>query len=211
MNSFEFYKSLYEREISKKQEIESSFSNVLTIFSLIVIVNTYLIEKLSSKIDYLASNICLVIIGLITILLIAGLFYFIKAFNNFFRGIDYDVIGSATGFREYEKKLQNYNNAQNEEKVIFENEIINKLNEITDQNCAKNLERRKQLFRSKNCLILAALATILHIIFIPFQMSAETQKTIVEQPAPKPERPVMPTNNKEKAEMPTGLTKKAQK
>ena len=130
MNAYLFYKSIYDRELKRRIDLDNSINIPITILTLVVGLNTiYIYEFFFRELGII--QFLSIIIG-VTILI--SIFFIIKSYNNLFKGFKYQNLPLTKEIREYEtKEIPEYNSKVEEEhKLSFEDYIINQLIETTD-------------------------------------------------------------------------------
>lgn len=156
MNDFEFYKHIYDRELNRRSKLDESINVIVGIVSLLIGFISYFFSN-EKYFKYIQCNIPLWILFLIIILFIAiSILFLVKSYNNYLRGFNYPNISYLKSIREYQKVLlPNYNNTvDDEKKIIFEDELIDRLIRITDENTKINDIRAYDLYLSKTFIIL---------------------------------------------------------
>lgn len=86
MDSYQFYKSIYDRELNRRKDLDAAINLPITILTILVAANSYLISKtdvIHQKSIILASNI---ILTLIIISFLVSTFFLTRSYNNLFKG-----------------------------------------------------------------------------------------------------------------------------
>lgn len=175
MDSFSFYKSLYERELKRRHDLEGSLSPILTVLSAIVgilyfFANNFSINFCTQKKAFPSFFLILAVLCFTMCLL--KLF---KAYNNFFDGFDYKNLSLPTEIRKMELlytqdeiDYKDYNDLQPnfQKKHLFVNELITRLNLITDHNKTINDERGIHFHKTKTYMILTFIMTVIFCLTI---------------------------------------------
>lgn len=166
MESYQFYKSIYDRELNRRKDLDAAINLPLTILSILFAANSYIVkeENFDSK-SYLAD---LEFIFMITVFLSIGfaIIYLIKSYNNFFKGFAYRNFALISNIRKYEDEIKSYNSKVVDNKLSFEDLIIEKINSLTDDHIIFNDTRSKDLYKAKTALIIAMIVTALNFILI---------------------------------------------
>ncbi len=173
MDSFSFYKSLYDRELSRRYDLDNSVNIPVTLLTALVTGN-YFITK-DSVLNLCLNNFYTWLI-LITYTLILISFYFLsKAYNNLLDGFDYQNLSYPSELRKFEKSFETdneceeYNKSATQlSKVNFENKLIDQINLITDDNKKINDRRGEFLFKARIYIILSFFITSLQLVYITF-------------------------------------------
>lgn len=166
MNSFSFYKSIYDRELARRVTLDSLINIPITILTIIVGLNAIKIDEIfSDKIlsDYKLPHVFSLVV-LISVL--TSIFFLIKSYNNWFKGFAYRNLALMEKIREFETiDIPDYNEkVDNNEKLHFEIELINRIIFVTDNHISINDQRSLDLYRAKTSVIISLIFTIFQII-----------------------------------------------
>lgn len=170
MNSYDFYKSLFDRELKRRNQIDRGINLPLTLLTVIIAINSYSLKhlELSSVCELISFNgLFILVIG---IMYTVSMFILIKSYNNLFKGFDYANLAKPSEIRNFETiEIDKFN--QNElikesEKIDFENELIKQLNKATDKNILINDDRSLNLYFSKTFSILTIILSGLNSLVI---------------------------------------------
>ncbi len=169
MDSYEFYKSIFDRELNRRKDLDASISLPLTLLTIIVASNSYIAKQTNFKL-----NNCNDIVGKVLFLLIFGvvlvtIFFLMRSFNNFFKGFAYRNLGLTSEIRKYEiEDVPRYNLlVKSEDDIInFEKKIIEKLTESTDNHIIINDKRSYDLYLSKTSSIIGIILTTINFLLI---------------------------------------------
>jgi hypothetical protein len=166
MDSYQFYKSLYDRELNRRIDLDSAINLPLTILSIIVAANSYIVKESSFVINSNRNSIQTSLLILIVIGVGVSIFYLTRSYNNFFKGFAYRNLGLSTGIRKYESTdLVNYNKqVEEKDRINFEIVLIDKLTQITDNHIIFNDKRSRDLYLAKTILIISTLLTSINFI-----------------------------------------------
>ena len=166
MDSYQLYKSLYDRELKRRYDLDAAVNLPLTLLSIIVAANSYLVKE-SAWTDCSAKIIAQKVLVFITAIFLGiSIYYLTRSLNNFFKGFAYRNLGLTTEIRKYEKDLQNYNDkvVDEEKKISFENIIIDKLTNVIDDHIIFNDKRSHDLYSAKTFLIVCIMLTIINFL-----------------------------------------------
>ena len=171
MDSYQFYKAIYDRELSRRKDLDSAINLPLTILSIIVAANSYIVKALDSIENSLQVRIQNYLIILIFIGLGISIFYLTRSYNNLFKGFAYKNLGLTTEIRKYEKiDMANYNiKVDEKDKLVFEDIIISKLTSITDDHILFNDKRSLDLYRARTFIIVSIMLTAINFLIIAFK------------------------------------------
>jgi hypothetical protein len=168
MDSYSFYKSLYDRELNRRKDLDSAINVPVTILTLIVGINSINSEIYKRGIlnfihHFEFKNVVLI---LISISFLTSIFYLIKSYNNLFRGFSYRNLAYTTELREFEfKQIPDYNNCVEPEcRLDFQNELIKRMNSVTDNHISYNDQRSIDLYRAKTFTIITLILTGIQLV-----------------------------------------------
>lgn len=168
MNTFEFYKYIYDRELNRRSKLDESINPIVGIISLLVAFLSYFFTYN----EYYKIIECNLIIWVFIISIISciaiSIIFLVKSYNNYLRGFDYPNIAYLNLIRTYETKtLPEYNSKVNEsEKIDFENDLIDRLVRIADENTKINDNRSYSMYIAKTFVIIALTLLFLTTIII---------------------------------------------
>jgi len=171
MESYNFYKSIYDRELNRRMDLDKSINIPITILTLIIGLNSiYTDESLFQNFfcEFGTVKIMILIIG---ITLFISTFFLIKSYNNLFKGFAYRNLALTKKIREFEtKQIPEYNAQVNvEDKLTFETELIERLIVVTDNHTVFNDRRSLDLYRAKTFIIVSLILTGIQLIIVTFK------------------------------------------
>ncbi|SRR5690554_6901878 len=171
MDSFNFYKSIYDRELSRRVDLDNSINIPITILTLIIGLNSIYIDKAifeSLFHELVLVNAMVILIGF-TILI--SVFFLIKSYNNFFKGFAYRNLALTKEIRKFEtQQIPDYNIMVNkEDRLTFETELIKRLVAVTDDHIIFNDKRGNDLYKAKTLLIVALILTGIQLVLVTFK------------------------------------------
>jgi hypothetical protein len=171
MDSYQFYKSIYDRELNRRKDLDSAINLPITILTILVAANSYLIgkeEAINQECIILISNI---ILALLLISFLISIFYLMRSYNNLFKGFAYRNLGLTTEIRNFEiNEIPKYNDQVDEnEKLNFEKIIIDKLTHYTDDHIVFNDKRYLDIHKAKTFIIVSLILTGLKFLLIAFK------------------------------------------
>lgn len=166
MNSYIFYKSIYDRELKRRIDLDNSVNIPITILTLIIGLNLIYINESF----FLQFELVQCIALTIGIILLLSLFFLIRSFNNFLLGFSYRNIPLTLEIRKYEtEEIIDYNSKVNEMDMLsFETYIIDELILATDSHIKYNDKRSLDIYRAKTFLIVSLLVTCIQLIIVTF-------------------------------------------
>ena len=171
MDSYQFYKSLYDRELKRRIDLDAAINLPMTLLSIIVAANSYLAKEsdwtnCSAQIFIQKTLVFLTAIGLGI-----SIYYLTRSYNNFFKGFAYRNLGLTTEIRKYENQLESYNQKVDEEKQIkFEKIVVDKLTNVIDDHIVFNDKRSLDLHHAKTYLIIYIMLTIINFIIFSLKI-----------------------------------------
>lgn len=160
MDSYTFYKSLYDRELNRRKDLDTAIGLPITILTVIVAMNTYLLK--GQKVILLANLLQLkyIIICLTFITLFISVFYIMRSANNLLKGFAYSNFALLKDIRIYEAEINAYNNKVSEDKKIdYQKIIIDKLAGFADSHIIFNDRRSRDLYNARIFLIISFILT----------------------------------------------------
>ncbi len=171
MESYNFYKSIYDRELNRRMDLDKSINIPITILTLIIGLNSiYTDESLFQNFfcEFGTVKIMILIIG---ITLFISTFFLIKSYNNLFKGFAYRNLALTKKIREFEtKQIPEYNAQVNvEDKLTIETELIERLIVVTDNHTVFNDRRSLDLYRAKTFIIVSLILTGIQLIIVTFK------------------------------------------
>jgi hypothetical protein len=171
MDNYNFYKSLYDRELNRRKDLDASINLPLTIIGILITGNTYIAKDLfpiRSIFDINLKHFLMLIFFLLIIFTVA---YLTKSYNNFYKGFKYRNIGNYKELRDYDYKVVDYNKRiNNSNKIIdFEVKIIDKFVDIAENHCSINDRRSYDLYIAKTMILFAIGLTLLNYMILIFK------------------------------------------
>lgn len=166
MESYQFYKGIYDRELSRRKDLDADINLPLTILSVLFAANSYLIKEGSFDDKYCTAYIEFLLLTSVYISITIAILFLIKSYNNFFKGFAYKNLGLMTEVRKYEKLVVEYNSKVFENKISFEEVVIDKIVSFTDDHIIFNDVRHRDIYKAKTSLVIAMIATALNFILV---------------------------------------------
>jgi hypothetical protein len=166
----DFYRSIFDKEDLRRQEIYSALNIPIAFFSALVSAIYFLISRFNYNTESFLKITFLIFIGLSSAVLLVTLYYLLKANTNIFGGYIYSNIPSSSELVEYNKQLQDYYETNFNNPTLgdeeFENQLIKIHSDNADYNNYINEKRHSYIYVSKQLLIIAVILII--ICLIPF-------------------------------------------
>lgn len=171
MESYNFYKSIYDRELNRRMDLDKSINIPITILTLIIGLNSIYTDRAFFEDFFCELEIVQVMIITIGITILISAFFLIKSYNNLFKGFAYRNLALTKDIREFEtKQIPDYNSQVNEEdKLTFETELIERLVKVTDNHTTFNDQRSLDLYRAKTFLIVSLILTGIQLVIVTFK------------------------------------------
>jgi len=168
MNSIEFYKSFYDRELKRRFDLDNALNIPIGLIAILIALASYIISNLQFleciRIDWIISIMTVISVGFILL----AIYYLSITYNNVFKGHSYLNFKNATEIRKFQLELESYNTNQTEEKdkIEFENKFIEKLNSYTDSHIQINDFRQKKLRNAKSAIIASLFLILIALILV---------------------------------------------
>ncbi|MGR7814304.1 hypothetical protein [Lacinutrix undariae] len=158
MDRLSFYKSFYETELKKKDDLDKSINNPILIITIIFGIISYISQKVNFECLLKTDFIIVALILIISLLLCKSIFHIILSYNNGIKGYNYEVLGTNTDFESYRKNLIEYNENEgidSDSEKEFEESLITELIKCSDVNNDLNIKRTYQIYLTKKYLIIS--------------------------------------------------------
>jgi hypothetical protein len=104
----DFYRNMYDKEDLRRQEVYSAMNIPIAFFSALVSAVYFLVSKFNYDTESFLKIIFLIFISLASTLLLATLYYLLKANTDIFGGYIYSNIPSSSELIDYNKQLRDY-------------------------------------------------------------------------------------------------------
>lgn len=168
METYQFYKSFYDRELSRRYTLDSSINLPLTIIGILMTANTYLAKKLFPLRGFDELTLEHIFIFLFFISIAVTITYLIKSYNNFYKGFKYRNIGNYKNLREYEIKVEQYNEEITDQnlKLNFDKIVLDKIIDIAENHCTINDKRSYDLYISKTFILFSIIFTLINYLIL---------------------------------------------
>lgn len=158
MEKLSFYKSIFDKEQNRRNELNNSINQPITLTTIL----TGLLYFIYGKIDLFGSSFLNYVIVILLIssfaLLLASIYFLAISFNNLFSGFEYLDLPKTKELFDYQKEIEVYNTKSDEEKKVnFDDYLIGKYVKYSDNFIEINDKRSLYLYKTKRILI-AALA-----------------------------------------------------
>lgn len=162
MDTLQFYKEFYVRELSRKNELDNAVNMPVFTISTLISLNIYFVNKIPDGNLY---NILIVLVILNFIALIVCFGFLAKSFFNFGLTNKYAEIDGMDKYYNYQRALQKENNDSD-----FRLHLERELAVCAGENFNKNKMRTENLASAKRWLfamiILTFLSTIDYLVSI---------------------------------------------
>lgn len=171
MESFNFYRSIYDRELSRRMDLDKSINIPITILTLIIGLNSIYTDKDFFECFFQKIEMVQIMIIIIGVSILISAFFLIKSYNNLFKGFAYRNLALTKEIREFEtKQIPSYNaQVSEEDKLNFETELVNRLITVTDNHTTFNDRRSLDLYRAKTFLIVSLILTGIQLVIVTFK------------------------------------------
>lgn len=168
MDDYDFYKNKFDRELNRRNYLDTAINNPIAGITIIVGMISYILSKNDfNNWSFIDCGISLFLILSTSTSLIA-LFYIFLSNNNLFKGFDYLNFGLLKEYREVQKALIKYNeNVENEkDKREFESEVIDKIIGYSDNHTKINDKRAWDLYKARQFVIISFILTVINLIIL---------------------------------------------
>jgi len=168
MDNLAFFKSIYDRELARRLELNDALNIPIGIIAILTAVLSYIISNLKSCSDPVLFWIILSFTVIAIILSFISIFFLALSYNNIFKGHDYRNLALTKEIRKYQADLEKYNHevTKNENKIDFENILIDKLNYYTDIHILINDFRQIKLYYAKSLIIGSTFCTLIALLLL---------------------------------------------
>lgn len=165
--NYEFYKNKFDRELSRRNDLDTAINNPVAGITIIVALISYILSTNNFKDWNCFDCIFVFLIICTTITVLISLYYVFLSNNNLFKGFNYLNFGLLTEFRKTELELKEYNKTINEEERInFEEKIIEKIISYSDNHTEINDKRAYDLYLSRKYVVISFIITIINLILV---------------------------------------------
>jgi hypothetical protein len=168
MEDYQFYKSKFDRELSRRNDLDNAINNPILGITIIFGLTSYILTNHNFLCWYIFDFIILGILILSVITILSSLVCVFISINNLFTGFNYPNFGSLKGYRKFQKDLEEYNKSQENEsnRKDFETEIVEKIIDFADINTEINDKRALYLHYSRKYIVIAFILTFLNLVLI---------------------------------------------
>jgi hypothetical protein len=164
MDDTSLYKSFYDRELSRRNDLDNSINIPIGVITVLV----GLIYYIFSNINIICSlwvYVFYISVSIPSLLILVSIYYLVKSYNNLFKGFEYHNFPTTLELRKYQLELVDYNSkVVPEDQFSFSQYIIERYVSYTDNHININDKRALDLYKSKTYLIGAMLIFLLIII-----------------------------------------------
>lgn len=165
MDRLSFYRSFYETELKKRDDLDKSINSPIIFITIIFGIISYISEKLNFQCLNNSDIFLIIFITIISILLCKSIFHIILSYNNGIKGYNYEILGTNTDFESYREKLivyyENEETPNNKINKEYEESIIKELVKCSDINSELNIRRSYQIYLTKKYLIISLIMSFL--------------------------------------------------
>lgn len=164
MNSLEFYKEIFEKELVRNKDLDAAVNAPIGLTTLIIGLMSYVYNKINFHVlEFSGALAVLILTSLIFVI-----YFLSKSYNNLFRGYNYINLPHTEELRNYEKKIEDYNQKVDEcERMNFEEYLAENYVTMADNNGKVNRRRYYQLYLAKTTLMISiVLSMILLFVYL---------------------------------------------
>lgn len=169
INDFDFYKSIYDRELKRRVDLDGLVTQPMTASTLTFALLYFIVDKSGFGIDSVFAVILIIFLCLAFIAWGVGIYYIALASNNFLRGFDYKEPPFVDELYEYQQKYTEDEDS-NIAKLKYKNfrdYIVQKFVSCSNSYMRYNDKRSLFLRNSKSAIIITLfLELIASIIYL---------------------------------------------
>lgn len=158
MNTIEFYKEFYFKEIDRKHELNNAVNLPILILTTIVTLNFYILN-LYPNFSEMGCVKMLVVIILLSISY--SVYFLLKSFSNFIKSHNYKELANIDEILKYEQELENEQKQKEDAKFLFEEYLKKELAGCTTYNFLINKIRTEDIAKSKKGIFVATIGTFI--------------------------------------------------
>lgn len=166
MNDLGFYKSIYDRELARRLDLDNALNIPVGIIAILIAVISYIIANISTCMHFVIQCIVIGFTIISAILIFISIFYLARSYNNVLKGHDYRNLDFTKKIRKYQIDLEIYNSKVTEGKIDFESTLIENLNHFTDIHILINDFRQISLYYAKSLIIGSAFSILLALLLL---------------------------------------------
>ncbi|MDH6250985.1 hypothetical protein M2347_000712 [Chryseobacterium sp. H1D6B] len=169
IKTLDFYKEIYFKENEKKKEFDNLVNVPILIYTTIVVVNLFVLEKFMKEpsaiefTNYLLKSLVAITLGSIGY----SIFCLLQSFVNFPKSYIYKEIGKPKEIFDYELNLREEQETLEDAELLMNNYLKDSFMDCANTNFFINQKRSDYYAQSKNGIFLGVVSTML-IIFIYF-------------------------------------------
>lgn len=166
MIHFDFYKSLYDRELQRRFDLDNALNIPIGLVAILIASASFVVVNINEcdlpslywvVLSLTAAAVVCIIIAVILLAL---------SYNNLFLGFKYSNFEKSTEWLAYQRKIDLHNQEHPDDKMDFESEIINKLAVYTDSHSEINNKRQKRLRDAKSFIVASLLILLAALIIV---------------------------------------------
>lgn len=155
MDRLTFYKSIFDKEQNRRNELNNSVNQPITLVTLLVGLLYFLYNNNNLTSNCFIDLIILIALCAAFVLFLICIYYLALSFNNFLIGFSYKDFPKTLELFDYDKKIEIFNaTAEEDQKQDFEKYLIQKYVEYSDNYVNVNDKRLLNLYKAKKFLII---------------------------------------------------------
>jgi hypothetical protein len=165
--NYEFYKNKFDRELSRRNDLDTAINNPVAGITIIVALTSYILSTNNFKDWNCFDCIYLFMIICSTITILISLYYVFLSNNNLFKGFNYLNFGLLAEYRKTELEINEFNkNINEDERIVFEEKIIEKIISFSDNHTEINDKRAYDLYLCRKYVVISFIITIINLISV---------------------------------------------
>ena len=171
MNYFDFYKSLYNRELQRRFDLDNALNIPIGLIAILIASASYIISNIKECLNSGLFWIVIILTLIAVICIIIAIVFLSLSYNRMFRGFRYKNFETSSQWRDFQKQVESHNIQYPEDHMDFDDEFIKKLNIYTDSHSEINNKRQKNLREAKSFIILSLIFLLVALIIVVLKKS----------------------------------------
>ena len=165
--NYEFYKNKFDRELNRRNYLDSAINNPVAGITVIVAILSYILKNHNFKNWNCLNYLLISLIAINAITLLVSLYYIFLSNNNLFKGFNYLNFGLLSEYKKTEKIIKEKNKqSKKDKKINFKEMIIEKIILYSDNHTIINDKRAEDLYMSRKYVIISFIISIIILIIV---------------------------------------------
>jgi hypothetical protein len=166
MDYLDFYKSLYNRELQRRFDLDNALNIPIGLIAILIASAFFIVSNISECDRPILFWMVLTLTIIAVLCILIAIIFLSLSYNRMFLGFKYKNFVKSAQWREFQKQIESHNKKNSEDKMDFEEEFIQKLNFYTDSHSEINNKRQKRLRDAKSFIILSLLFLFTALIIV---------------------------------------------